>query len=107
MTRTPNARARTTPIGTDDLHRTLEEARDRNELSRFCSANVCTPSEVSEDGVRLHFPRVLQLMRNRGYQVSDPKPAPLQPKKGFTAWLVRICVSRAEFDIGFFTPNRP
>jgi hypothetical protein len=104
-TRAPNARARTTPLGTGELHQALENARDQGELARFCSAHVCTPTEVSEDGVRLHLPRVLQLMRARGYDVSDPTPPQHQPKKGFTAWLVHIRMPRAEFDIGFYTSN--
>jgi hypothetical protein len=104
-TRAANARARTTPLGTGELHQALEDARDQGELTRFCSAHVCTPSEVSEDGVRLHLPRVLQLMRARGYQVSDPIPPQHQPKKGFTAWLVHIRIPGAEFDIGFYTAN--
>jgi hypothetical protein len=106
--RAPNARARTTPPSTGELHRTLEEARDQGELSRFCSAHVCTTFEVSKDGKRLHLPRVLQLMRDRGYQVSDPTPPQHQPKKGFTAWLVHIRTPGGiEFDMGFYTPNEP
>lgn len=91
------------PLGTGELHRALEEARDREALNRFCSAHVCTPAEVSEDGKRLHLPRVLQLMRSRGYQVSDPVRAPHQPKRGFTAWMVHIRIRHAEFDLGFYT----
>lgn len=105
MSRKPNAQARTTPLGTGALHQALEDARDQVELTRFCSAHVCTPDEVSLDGKRLHLPRVLQLMRNRGYQVSDPVHAPHQPKRGFTAWLVHIRIHRAEFDLGFYTPD--
>ena len=105
MKRTPNARVRTTPLGTGELHQALEDTRDRLELARFCSAHVCTPDQVSQDGKRLHLPRVLQLMRDRGYQVSDPTPPQHQPKKGFTAWLVHIRMPRAEFDIGFYTSN--
>lgn len=105
MNREPNSRARTTPLGTGELHQALEDARDRAELATFCSAHVCTPDEVSVDGKRLHFPRVLQLMRSRGYDVSDPVRAPHQPKRGFTGWLVHIRIRRAEFDIGFYTPD--
>lgn len=103
--RTPNARARTTQLGTGQLHQALEDARDQVELARFCSAHVCTPADVSDNGKRLHLPHVLQLMRNRGYQVSDPTRPQHQPKKGYTAWLVHIRMPRAEFDIGFYTSN--
>lgn len=105
MNRALNSRARTTPLGTGELHQALENARDRAELATFCSAHVCTPTEVSEDGVRLYLPRVLQLMRDRGYDVSDPARPQHQPKKGLTAWLVHIRMPRAEFDIGFYTSN--
>jgi hypothetical protein len=105
MNRTPNSRTRTTVLGTGELSRALEDARDRDSLQKFCSAHVCTPNQVSEDGKRLHLPRVLQLMRSRGYQVSDPVRAPHQPKRGFTAWMVHIRVRRAEFDIGFYTSD--
>jgi hypothetical protein len=106
-TRAPNARARTTPIGTGELHQALETARDRVELARFCDAHVCTPDEVSADGTRLHLPRVLQLMRDRGYQVANPVQAPMQPKRGLTAWIVHIRMPKVEFDMGFYTPDAP
>jgi hypothetical protein len=109
-TRAAKARARTTPIGTGELHQVLEDARDRVQLAHFCSAHVCTPDQVSADGKRLHLPRVLQLMRDRGYQVSEPTPAQHQPKakQGLTAWLVHIRTPcNIEFDMGFYTPNEP
>lgn len=93
------------PIGTGELHQALETERDRHQLVEFCSAHVCTPDQVSTDGKRLHLPHVLQLMRDRGYQVSEPARAPHQPKRGLTAWLVHIRITRAEFDIGFYTPD--
>lgn len=108
MSRAPNTKARTTPLGTGELHQALEDARDQGELARFCSAHVCTTFEVSEDGKRLHLPRVLQLMRDRGYHISDPTPPQHQPKKSFTAWLVHIRTPGGiEFDMGFYTPNEP
>jgi hypothetical protein len=91
--------------GTGQLSQVLKDAHDHETLERFCSAHVCTTDQVSEDGKRLNLPRVLQLMRNRGHQVSDPVRAPLQQKRGFTAWLVHIQIPRAEFDIGFYTPD--
>lgn len=105
MNRVPNSRARTTVLGTDELNRALENARDKDSLQKFCSAHACTSEQVSENGTRLYLPHVLQLMRSRGYQVSDPVRAPHQPKRGFTAWIVHIRVTRAEFDLGFYTPD--
>lgn len=103
--KTAPPKARTTTPGTGELSQALEEARDRETLSRFCSAHVCTPSEVSNGGNRLDMPRVLQLMRARGYDVSSPTKPQHQPKarQGLTAWIVHIRLPRAEFDIGFYT----
>lgn len=100
-----HAKARSTVPGTGELSQALEEARDRETLNRFCSAHVCTPAEVSSDGKRLDMPRVLQLMRARGYDVSTPTKPQHQPKarEGLTAWIVHIRLPRAEFDIGFYT----
>lgn len=81
--------------------------RDREALSQFCSAHVCTPADVSEDGTHLHLPSVLQLMRSRGYEVSAPIKPQHQPKarQGLTAWVVHIRIGRVEFDLGFYTPS--
>lgn len=105
MSRQLHARGRAAAPGTGELHQALEDARDRDALSQFCRAHVCTPAEVSEDGKRLHIPRILQLMRTRGYDVSEPTRPQHQPKRGLTAWLVHIRMSRVEFDIGFYTTN--
>lgn len=100
-----HAKVRTATPGTGELSQALEEARDRETLRSFCSAHVCTPAEVSNDGKRLDMPRVLQLMRARGYDVSTPIKPQHQPKarQGLTAWIVHIRLPRAEFDIGFYT----
>ncbi|WP_036170387.1 hypothetical protein [Massilia sp. 9096] len=105
MKRASHTRAQTPAIGTGELHQALEDERNRIQLAEFCSAHVCTPDQVSNDGKRLYLPRVLQLMRDRGYQVSEPAPAPHQPKRGFTAWLVHVRIKSAEFDLGFYTPD--
>jgi hypothetical protein len=106
-TRAPNARARTTPPGTGHLHQALEDARDRGALASFCRANVCTPEEVSIDGKRLHMPRVLDLMRSRGYAISAPVRNQHQAKKGFTCWLVDVTLPGPglSLKLGFYTPN--
>lgn len=93
------------PVGTGKLSQALHHARDRDDLNRFCSAHVCTPAEVSEDGMHLHLPSVLQLMRTRGYEVSAPIKPQHQPKarQGLTAWVVHIRVRHVEFDVAFYT----
>jgi hypothetical protein len=107
-TRAPNARAHTSPPGTGELHRALEDARDRASLSDFCSAHVCTPEEVSTDGKRLDMLRVFDLMRARGYEISAPARAQHQPVKGSTKWLTHVQLPTGQsFDMGFYTPNTP
>lgn len=92
------------PVGTGALSQALHEANDRDALNRFCSAHVCTPADVSEDGVHMHLPSVLQLMRSRGYQVSEPARSPHQPKRDLVAWIVRIQIRHVRFDLAFYTP---
>lgn len=93
------------PLGTGHLHQALEGASQLAALNSFCVAVGCTHAEVSTDGVHIELPRVFDLMRKRGIEVADPVRAPMQPKPGFTGWLVHVRMPRAEFDIGFFTPN--
>jgi hypothetical protein len=93
------------PTGTGGLSQALHKARDRDALNRFCSAHVCTPADVSEDGVHMHLPSVLQLMRSRGYQVSEPARSPHQPKRDLVAWIVRIQIRHVRFDLAFYTPS--
>jgi len=98
----------TTPIGTGELHQALEDARDLSRLHAFCSAHVCNSDEVSSEGLRLDPLKVFALMRTRGYQVSDPRPAQQQLCSGFTAWLVDIAVPGGHVvQLAFFTPNTP
>lgn len=95
----PNA----APLGTGDLHQALEGAQALAALHAFCSAQVCTPAEVSSDGRRLDILRVFDLIRARGYDVAQPVRPQHQPKKGFTAWIVHIRMPTVEFDMGFYT----
>lgn len=67
--------------GAGELSRALESAQDLDTLQKFCSARACTPDQVSDNGKRIHLLRVLQLMRSRGYQVSDLARPQHQPKK--------------------------
>lgn len=102
-------RNHTTPIGTGELHQALEASRDLRALRDFCSAYVCTPDEVSSDGGKsLNVLRVLDLMRSRGYGVSDPTRPQQQPRhrQGMTAWLVDVTLpSGPKFQMGFYTPS--
>lgn len=93
------------PLGAGDLHQALEGAGQLTVLNSFCAALHCAHTDVSDDGLHIAMPRVFALMRKRGFDVADPVRAPLQPKPGFTGWLVHVRMPRAEFDIGFYTAN--
>lgn len=98
--------AHSAPIGTGVLHNALEDARDLANLNGFCQGMHCTAAEVSSDGIRLDILRVIQMMRTRGYQVSDPVRPQAQPRKGFTVWLINVTLpAGVAFTLGFCTPN--
>jgi hypothetical protein len=104
-TRAP-ARAHTTPPGTGELAHALEDARDLGRLNAFCSTHVCTPDQVSTDGKRLDMLKVFDLMRARGYQISQPVKPQQQLRKGHTTWTVDVTVpAGASVALAFFTPN--
>lgn len=102
-----HVKTRSTVPGTGELSQALEDARDREALRSFCSAHVCTAADVSSDGKRLDMPRVLRLMRARGYDVSTPIKPQHQPRarQGLTAWIVHIRIRHVEFDLAFYTPT--
>lgn len=105
--RRPSGRWHTTPMGTGELSRVLEDARDLAELHDFCSAHACTSEEVSIDGKRLSILLVFELMRKRGFEISSPERSQHQPKKGFTAWLVDVVLpdNGPSLKLGFYTPD--
>jgi hypothetical protein len=99
-------RAHTTPPGTGELAHALEDARDLGRLNAFCSAHVCTPAQVSADGKRLDMLKVFDLMRTRGYQVSEPARPQQQLRKGHTTWLVEVRLpGGVGVTLSFSTPN--
>ena len=95
----------TAALGTGHLHQALEGAAQIAALNAFCSRLQCSHADVSADGLHIELPRVFNLMRSRGIEVAEPVRAPLQPKPGFTGWLVHGRMTGAEFDIGFYTTN--
>ncbi len=106
MPTTASRPAQTTPLGTGALHHALEDARDLARLNDFCSAHVCTVAQVSVDGIRLDPLKVFDLMRTKGYTVSEPHRPQQQLRAGFTTWLVEITVPNgARVQLGFHTPN--
>ena len=101
---------RAAPIGTGPLHCALEDARDRAYLQELCRAVGCIPADVSSDGIRIDMLRVFDLMRQRGYLVSDPTRPQAQPRaqrKHRTTWLVNVTLpaSGASFVWAFEVPN--
>lgn len=99
--------ARAAPIGTGHLHSTLEDARDRTRLQAFCAAVDCAPTTVSVDGVHADWPRVFDLMRQRGYTVTEPTRPQTQMRKDVTTWLTTITLPNGgpSCVLGFCTPN--
>lgn len=105
-TATARRPAHTTPLGTGELHRALEASRDLARLHDFCSAHVCTPDLVSNDGKRLNPVMVFAFMRSRGYGVSDPVKPQHQPRKDQTTWFITITLPDGNsVQLGFCTPN--
>jgi hypothetical protein len=100
------AQTRSTPIGTGPLHHALEDARDLACLHGFCQTHQCAAADVSSDGKRLDILRVFDLMRRRGYSVTQPTRPQTQLRKGFTAWLVDVALPAGpSFTLGLYTPN--
>ncbi len=99
-------KAQTSPLGTGQLHKALEDSRDVARLHAFCSAHVCTVDEVSDDNVRLAPLKVFALMRQHGYQVSEPRRPQQKLRKGFTAWLVDVTLpNQTSCSLAFHTPD--
>lgn len=97
---------RTTPIGTGDLHRALEDARDLAQLHAFCCAHVCTTGQVSADGKRLNMLMVFDLMRLHGYAITQPAKAPRQPRRNSTMWTVTVTLpNKTTVQLAFATPD--
>lgn len=99
--------AHAAPLGTGHLHRALEDARDLANLQSFCRALTCAAADVSSDGIHLDVLRVLDVMRQRGYGVGRPAPAPCQVRKGRTIWHVSVTLPAGgpSLTLGFYTPN--
>ena len=106
-TATATRPARTAPIGSGHLHGALEDARDRAKLQAFCHAIGCTAADASSDGVRVDMLRVFEVMRRRGYSVSEPTRPQAQRLKGATTWLSNVTLPAGgpSFVLGFCTPN--
>lgn len=98
---------RAAPIGTGPLHCALEDARDRAYLQDLWRAVACERADVSSDGIRIDMLRVFDLMRQRGYLVSEPRRPQLQRRQGRSTWLVDVTLPAggASFVWAFETPN--
>jgi hypothetical protein len=106
-TATATRPARTAPIGSGPLHNALEDARDRAKLEAFCLAIGCAPADASSDGVHVDMLRVFDLMRRRGYSVSEPIRPQAQQRKDVTTWLANVTLPAGgpSLVLGFSTPN--
>lgn len=96
----------TTPPGTGELHQALEDASDATRLHAFCELVECSAEQASADGKRLSLLRVLDLMRGRGYGVTEPAKAPHQPRRNFTTWIVVVTFqNKTTVQLAFATPD--
>lgn len=95
------------PIGTGHLHQALEQSCASAKLKAFCTAVDCTAAEASADGVHLDILRVLDLMRQRGYQASAPSKPQHQPRRDLTTWLVDVTLPNhgPSLQLAIVTPN--
>jgi hypothetical protein len=107
MPATATRPARTAPIGSGHLHNVLEDARDRAQLQAFCAGVGCALDDASSDGIHVDMPMVLDLMRRRGYTVSEPTRPQTQLRKSVTTWLASITLPAGgpSLVLGFSTPN--
>ncbi len=98
---------RAAPIGRGHLHNALEEARDRAHLQDLCRAVSCSAADVSSDDIHIDMLRVLDLMRQRGYLVSEPRRPTTQRRHGRITWLVDVTLpaGAASFVWAFETPD--
>ena len=104
--RSHSGKAQTSPIGTGQLHQALEDSRDLARLHDFCSAHVCTVDQVSDDSVRLAPLKVFALMRQHGYQVSEPRRLQQQLNRAGTTWVVDVTLpAGVAVRLAFITPN--
>jgi hypothetical protein len=106
-TATATRPARTAPIGSGHLHNVLEDARDRAQLAAFCAGVGCTLADASSDGVHVDMLRVFEVMRRRGYSVSQPTRPQAQQHTNVTTWLASVTLPAGgpSFVLGFSTPN--
>lgn len=105
--RRPAARAGTlAPLGTGQLHQALDNSRSLAHLHAFCAAHKCEAAQVSVGGIRLDLLLVLDLMRSRGYTVSEPTRPQHQPVKGSSIWTVNVTLpSGSSVQLGFQIPD--
>ena len=75
-------------------------------LRDFARSTGCDPLDLSIDaGKSLDLGSVLDMMRQRGYQVSDPVRPQAQPRRGATAWPITIGVHHVKVTLVFYVAN--
>lgn len=101
--------AKAAPAHSRPLHDALADAAARTRLHAAAQRLGCDPLDMSADGQRFDMPRMLELMRRRGYDVGAPVRPQLQPwiKRGQVAWTVSVGMPGARFTLAFFEPATP
>lgn len=90
-----------------ELQAALKAAHLAAAVSRVADATGMDRTEITTpDGKQLDTLKLLEAMRARGYQVSEPRIPKTQTKPGHTAWKVDITLpAGVGLQLVFFTPG--
>lgn len=90
-----------------ELQAALKAAHLAAAVSRVVDKTGVQRAEVTNaDGTQLDTLKLLDAMRARGYQVSEPRIPKTQTKPGHTAWKVDITLpGGVSLQLVFFTPG--
>jgi hypothetical protein len=76
------------------ISQVLAASNTAAKLHAFARTTGCREEELSSDqGKSLDLLCVIEAMRRRGYQVSDPVRPLQQPWHGYTFWMVKLAVN--------------
>jgi hypothetical protein len=100
---------KTAPTRANPLHDALVDADAKARLQASARSIGCDPIDISADGQHVDMPRMLDLMRRRGYEVGALVRPPHQPhiKAGLVTWTVAVGLPGARLTLAFFEPATP
>lgn len=97
------------PTRSSPLHDALVDADTKARLRASAQRLGCDPFDISLDGQHFDMPRLIELMRRRGYDVGAPVRPQQQPniKSGQVMWTVAVGMPGARLTLAFFEPATP